>query len=291
MKTAFVVHVGENKDALEAKLRSIGEMGFMGVELVLVSPEETDIDRLRLLCDAAHLEIAAISTDGAVICDGLSLTSPEEEVRQAAQERLLSFVELGAKLKCPVTVGALLGTGLTDEWVRTVADGEKHEEAEAWCIAGLEKAAAKLSKNGCPRLLLQPLNRYETQVVNTVDDGLALLEKLNNPRVKLLLDTFHMNIEEANIALAISRAGRHIGLIHLIDNNRHALGSGHMDFKTIIRALRRAGYDGFAVGSDISEYSLAQSAEETLKAMVSLELWISQSQRKQKFNDKRGDGR
>ena len=174
--------------------------------------------------------------------------------------------------------------------VRTVADGEKLDEAEQWCFDGLAKGAAKLAKNGCPRLLIQPLNRYETKIINTVDEGLALLEKLNNPRVKLLLDTFHMNIEEANIASAISRAGRHIGLIHLIDNNRHALGTGHMDFKTIIRALRRAGYDGFAVGADISEYSLAQSAEETLKAMVSLELWISQSQRQQSYGQQSEKG-
>ncbi len=286
MKTAFVVQVGENKDALEAKLRSIGEMGFMGVELVLTEADENDAERLRLLCAAAHLEIAALNTDGAALLDGLSLTSPDEELRQGALERLKNFIEIGEKLKCPVTVGALMGSGLTDDWVRTIADGERHSDALLWFQESINESAAKLKKGGCPCLLVQPLNRYETSVINTVDEGLAFLKELGNPRVKLQLDTFHMNIEEANIASAISRAGRHIGLIHLIDNNRHALGTGHMDFKTIVRGLRRIGYDGFAVGADISEYSLANSAEDTLKAMVNLDLWVSQSQRQQSFTCK-----
>ena len=79
---------------------------------MLFSPEETDIDRLRLLCDAAHLEIATISTDGAALRDGLSLTSPEEEVRQAAVDRLLSlhgtrnFIEVPHCRRSPARYGS-----------------------------------------------------------------------------------------------------------------------------------------------------------------------------------------
>ncbi len=95
-------------------------------------------------------------------------------------------------------------------------------------------------------LLYEPLNRYETNLINTVQGGVSLLEARSADNVKLLADLFHMNIEEVNLADAIRAGAGHIGHIHFADSNRQAAGSGHTDFPPIVQALRDIGYGGFA---------------------------------------------
>ena len=76
------------------------------------------------------------------------------------------------------------------------------------------------------RLALEPINRYETNFVNTVEDGLAVLEEVGAPNFKLLLDTFHMNIEEADIGMSFRRAEGRLGYVHFADSNRHYARQG-----------------------------------------------------------------
>jgi sugar phosphate isomerase/epimerase len=94
-------------------------------------------------------------------------------------------------------------------------------------------------------LLFEPLNRYETNFVSTVEAGLELLKKSGSDNVRLLCDLFHMNIEEQDIAASLRRAGKLLGHVHLADSNRRAAGGGHTDFAPVARALREIGYDGF----------------------------------------------
>src|SRR6185437_13944979 len=97
-------------------------------------------------------------------------------------------------------------------------------------------------------LLFEPLNRYESNLVNTVADGVALLQSLKTKNVKLLCDLFHMNIEEAGIADALRAAGHLLGHVHLADSNRRAMGFGHTDMAPVARALRDIGYGGYVSG-------------------------------------------
>ena len=97
------------------------------------------------------------------------------------------------------------------------------------------------------RLALEPLNRYESDIVNNAEEGLALVEEVGHKSLGLLLDTFHMNIEEAQYDTAIrsaARAGR-LFHIHLGDSNRLAPGQGHLDFPTILASLRAVDYRGY----------------------------------------------
>jgi sugar phosphate isomerase/epimerase len=103
---------------------------------------------------------------------------------------------------------------------------------------------AELAESLGSVLLLEPNNRYETNFANSAEDGLRILEEVGNPNLKLLLDTFHMNIEEANIPGAIQKAGDRLGYIHFADSNRQAPGRGHIDFDEILRALARINYSG-----------------------------------------------
>lgn len=87
-------------------------------------------------------------------------------------------------------------------------------------------------------LIYEPLNRYETNLANTLQQGLELLKPLATNSVKLLADLFHMNIEEVSVADALQNAGAQIGHVHFVDSNRQAAGRGHMDFAPIAAAAR-----------------------------------------------------
>lgn len=92
---------------------------------------------------------------------------------------------------------------------------------------------------------VEVVNRFEQFMVNNVEEGLDFVRQVNSPKCKLLLDTFHMNIEEDNIAEALKRAGSHLGHLHVCENNRKIPGQGdHIDWPSVFSALREIGYEG-----------------------------------------------
>jgi sugar phosphate isomerase/epimerase len=94
-------------------------------------------------------------------------------------------------------------------------------------------------------ILYEPLNRYETNLINTLADGVQFLSGAALRNVKLLADLYHMNIEEANLPDALRKTASYIGHVHFADSNRRAAGLGHTDFAPVAAALRDAGYRGY----------------------------------------------
>jgi sugar phosphate isomerase/epimerase len=94
-------------------------------------------------------------------------------------------------------------------------------------------------------ILFEPINRYETDYLGTIDDVLAVIRRIGSPVLGVLADTFHMNIEEVSMDAALRRAGPRLHHIHAADSNRWAPGWGHLDFSSIVRTLREVGYDGY----------------------------------------------
>jgi sugar phosphate isomerase/epimerase len=95
------------------------------------------------------------------------------------------------------------------------------------------------------KLFLEPLNRYESSLVNTVSEGLELIKELGCENLELLIDTFHMNIEEQSLFGSIIKAMPHTGHVHFADSNRHAPGAGHIEFPDIVSLLSQIGYEGY----------------------------------------------
>ena len=95
------------------------------------------------------------------------------------------------------------------------------------------------------QVLIEPINRYETNFVNTGLQGLELMDEVGEPNLRLLLDTFHMNIEQVNLTTALREAGDKLGYIHFADSNRLAPGQGHIDFVEVVHTLISIGYSGF----------------------------------------------
>ena len=97
----------------------------------------------------------------------------------------------------------------------------------------------------CVTVLLEPLNRYECDYLNRLEDGAAIAAEIGAPNLKLLADTFHMNIEEPDIAASLRAAGSLVGHVHLADSNREAPGHGHLDIAGVLDALHGIGYQGY----------------------------------------------
>ena len=108
----------------------------------------------------------------------------------------------------------------------------------------VEDLAPRAGDYGVP-LLVEPLNRYETNLLNRVKDSLNFLEGVRAKNVKLLCDLFHMNIEETDIADSLRLAGDRLGHVHFVDSNRLAAGWGHTNIVAVVQALRDINYGGY----------------------------------------------
>jgi 5-keto-L-gluconate epimerase len=223
------------KGNFEANVLKIAALGYDGVELAVRDPNLIDAPSLLAALEAVGLGMPAIGTGQAWGEEGLSFTDPDESVREAAIRRVCDHVPLAARAGAVIIIGLLRGI---------VKPGVDHGQAMAWLIDALRRCSAAAAPHGV-RLVLEPINRYETTLINTVAQCLELIEAVGAPNFGVLPDTFHMNIEEPSIAESLRRAGPRIYHVHLADSNRWYPGAGHIDFGEVVRALNEVGYAGY----------------------------------------------
>jgi len=216
-------------------VRRIAELGYDGVELAIRDPYLLDADAVASIVDEAGLEVPALGTGQAYVEEGLSFTSPDPEVRARAIERIRAQTDFAAFLGSQVVIGLIRGC---------VVEGVSRDQAVAWLVEALRECADYAVQRGV-RMNFEPLCRFDTNLVNTVEETLALLEEVGAPNVGLLLDTFHMNIEEPSICASLVRAGKRIIHFHVSDSNRWYPGAGHVDFAEIVDVLKALGYEGY----------------------------------------------
>ena len=227
----FVFHNG-----LEDGCRQAAELGFDAVEIFAPGADAIDTAATLQLLSSHNLLCAAVGTGAGMVKHGLSLTSAVESERQQARQFVRSIIDMGGALQAPAIIGSMQGRH----------GGEvSREQALDFLAAALDELGAHAARYNVP-LIYEPLNRYETNLVNTVADGVTLLSRLATDNVTLLADLFHMNIEEADLAAAIRAGAGHIGHVHYVDSNRQAAGRGHLDFTPIAAALIESGYSGYA---------------------------------------------
>lgn len=214
-----------------ALLPQIKQMGYDSVELPVFGPDALAIPAVQQAL-AAHELHCTIST-----ALPATVNLIDEECRAAGVAYLQQVIEVAAQVGATVICGPLAAP---------VGErrGRGYTQAE-WdsCVTGLQ-AAGKIAAAHRITLALEPLNRFETFIVNTVADGVRLVEEVDNPAVGLLLDTFHMHIEEKSTAAAIRHARRHIKHFHASENDRGTVGSGQVAWPSVFGALRDIDYRG-----------------------------------------------
>lgn len=165
------------------------------------------IDKLKEL----NLKVFAIATSQSYYTNGYSLFSIEESNRLNAVERLKGYIDIASKSGSMVIIGGVRGK-LTES-----VENKKSEEVKGK-LALVEYLEYAEKKNVV--LLIEPINRYEINLINTLQEGIRLIEELGMDNLKLLPDTFHMNIEEKSIEESLIEAKQYIGYIHFADSNR-----------------------------------------------------------------------
>jgi len=162
--------------------------------------------------------------------------TPEEQATGMAYCKALA--EQAAALGCPRMIGPIYSVvGKAD-----AVEPAQQKIEFALVVKNLKELADYAAARGV-ELCIEPLNRFETDFLNTCDQGLKLLKAVGKKNVKLHLDTFHMNIEEKNQAAAILKAGKKLGHFHACGSDRGTPGGDHIDWKPIVKALRKIGYN------------------------------------------------
>ncbi len=223
------------KDSLTKSVRKVAELGYDGVEIAVRNPQKIDIDEINSIVKNSGLQVPAVGTGQAFLVEGLSLSSSDKGIREKTQGRLMLQVDFAANFGAAVILGLIRGN---------VEEGVNRNDAYMWLIEGVRRCAEYASTRGLS-ILIEPINRYEVNYINTVSEVLELIDAVSMENVYVLVDTFHMNIEEPDMVRSIKQAGSKIGHVHVADSNRWAPGFGHIDFVAIKKALDEVGYNGY----------------------------------------------
>lgn len=247
-------------DGLADGCAKAASFGFDAVEVFPPSADDLDAHTLKHLLEQHRLKLAAVGTGAGWVVHKLRLTDPDATVRGRARHFISAIVDLAGKLGAPAIIGSMQGR---------VENGVTRAQSLAWMTEALEQLAPRAHIYGVP-LLLEPLNRYETNLFNTVDDTVSYLGSLRTRNVKLLCDCFHMNIEEVSIAGSLRQAASWVGHVHLADSNRRAAGLGHTPFQEMGQALRDIRYEGYLSAEVLPLPDADTAARQTISAVQQL---------------------
>ncbi len=248
------------KGDLEANLRRIASLGYEGVELAIRDPKLVEFVGLEKMIRNYGLSVSAIGTGQAWGEEGLSFTDPDALIRRRAIERIKSHIEGAARFQAIIIIGLIRGT---------VKAGVPPQKAMDWLIQALQECSQTAHLEGV-RLSLEPINRYETTLINSSAEGIDLMKRVGAKNFGLLLDTFHMNIEEPDIESTIQACHGNIFHFHVADSNRWHPGAGHLDFKLILTTLESIGYQGWVSGEFLPKPDAETAARESLKYLKSI---------------------
>ncbi len=212
--------------------------GFDTVEIPIEDPSHIDTAKVRAAAEKAGIAIGSVC---AAMGPGRDFRGSAADQR-TAMRYCRAVIDQAAELGCPSVIGPVYSVvGKADA---VPADQQKKEWGRV--VKNLKVLARHAEARGVT-ICIEPLNRFETDFLNTCEQGLKLLKAIGSPAVKLHLDTFHMNIEEKSQAAAIRKAGKLLGHFHACGSDRGTPGGDHIDWPSIVKALRAIGYKGDVV--------------------------------------------
>lgn len=215
-------------------IRKVKEFGYDGVELAIRNPEDVEKDLVFGLLEKYNLSVPAIGTGQAYTEEGLSLTSKNKQIREKAIKRIKQHIKFAKDFGSYVIIGLIRGR----------CENIKREKALNYLKNSLLEIL-NFAENNNVKILLEPINRYETNMLNTCEEVKYFLQELKSKNIGILFDTFHSNIEEVSIEMSIEKFKNYIWHTHFADSNRHSPGMGHLDFFKIINKLKEIKYNGF----------------------------------------------
>lgn len=226
------------EEPIEKTLERLAKFGYDGVE-VKGAPESYDVGELRDVLSSYSLEVSSICGlwpwDNVDHMKSNDLANPDERVRGKAIKYVKDCLTFGSRLGASCMVVVVGGCGKTMRL---------HEKEWEFGVESV-RLAGKHAEDVGVTMAIEPINRYELFLLNNVEQGLRFVKDVSMEGVKLMLDTFHMNIEEADPAASIRKAGEYLVHLHVADSNRQSVGRGHIDFKGIVKSLKEINYKGY----------------------------------------------
>ncbi len=220
---------------LVGNLAKAAAWGYDGVELALRDPAYLDSRQIRSWLDKYNLSLAGLSTGAVFGDDGLGLVGMPPGIGEAAESRLRAITDFAAEFDGAIPIGIGRARGRLDD------PGPAARNA---AVAAFRRVADYALPKGV-RVALEPANHHEVNFIFTVQEGLAWVREVDRANFGLVLDTYHLNIEEQNIYASIRQAHRCCWDVHIADNNRKWPGNAHIDFASIVATLEDVGYTGY----------------------------------------------
>lgn len=235
-------------------LYKVKEMGFDIIEVAVEDKDIIDWKKLKTIAKKLELEITVSGAFGA----SRDISSEDQSVRAEGLQYIIDCIEIANYLESPVFGGPVYSAVGKS---RLISSEEKLIERN-WCIENLIKATKVAEEKGVV-IGFEPLNRFESDMVNTADQALSFIEEVNSPFLKIQLDTFHNNIEEKDIPSTIRNIGKNLCHVQGNESDRGTPGTGNLDWVGIKDALNDINYTGAVVietfGSPSKELARAAS--------------------------------
>ncbi|MFW6381809.1 MAG: 5-keto-L-gluconate epimerase [Bacillota bacterium] len=249
------------KEDFQDSIKKVADLGYDAVELAVRDPKSINIEQTRGILEENELPVPALGTGQAYGEEGLSFTDSNPEIREKAVQRIKDHLEFSAQIGQPQIIIGL---------IRGIVDNEEYlSQAEEHFVDCMQECA---DYDRDITLTLEPINRYETNLYNDLLSMKEVIDKIDRPNVKMLVDTFHMNIEEPDMVESIYEVQDYISHVHVADSNRWAPGCGHIDFSSILEALEDIGYDGAISAEILPEPDPDESARLAIRHMKELGL-------------------
>jgi sugar phosphate isomerase/epimerase len=242
---------------------TLQKLGYEGVELAIRDPDMVEEGKIHEVLKKTGLVVPAVGTGQAFIEEKLSLSSLNPRIRKRAIERVKKHVTLSSSFGSLVIIGLIRGCLPKEK-------GKKEKAVELLKDSLRECGEFAQSKN--VKLVIEPLNRYELNFLNTLEETVAFISSLGMPNIGILADSFHMNIEERDLQKSLLKIKNLLWHFHVADSNRWAPGFGHLDFSTILKTLQETGYQGFISAEILQKPDFHKAAEQTI---TYLRKWVS----------------
>jgi len=250
-KIENLFHNESSFDEFGKALRIVKEHGFEGVELNLGFDDDTRIRRIKKSIDQTGLEVAAVGTGMVYAKEHLSFTESELEKRSKALSIVKNLIHFASQEHATLIIGLVRGAPSQPD--KTTYD--RMRENLSLCD--------KVAHENHVTVALEAINRYETSLLNTASEAVQIIEEERLASTGILLDTFHMNIEEQSISDSIRNNAHRIAYFHIADSDRWPPGHGHLDMSSLLNTLEASGYNGWVSTEALPKPNNVQAVTDT----------------------------
>ncbi|MDR1626316.1 MAG: sugar phosphate isomerase/epimerase [Spirochaetia bacterium] len=248
------------KGSLTEGFRLLKDHGYDAAELMICETNQDSVSSIRHLIREYNIGISMLVTGELYSHEGLSLSCHDPHVREKCIHRFYDFIDIATEFDAQVNIGRV--RGLYEPSV-------PHEQTYKLAVDSLQNVV-RYAEQKKVTLILEPVNFLQCDFILSTQDSRNLVDEIGSPYFKIMLDVFHMNIQDRNICEEIHRSKGYFTYVHLSDNNRLYPGNCGLNFAEIITALRKTAYDGYLAVEILQQPDAVTAIRESARHILPL---------------------